>query len=105
MRVVTRAEVEAAAAAGIGLAVDDDTLVTPLARDRAAVLGVAFDETTTGSEPSHKPGLHRLVKESKVRMIARRALLKTGRDLSGLEDLVTAVMLRVEHSCGCEGES
>lgn len=109
MRVVTRAEVEAAAASGASLAIDATTLVTPLARDRATVLGVSLEETTGDAgyigEPDNKPSVHRLVKQSQVRTIARRTLLQSGRGLAGLDDLVEQVMRRVEDNCGCEGKS
>ncbi len=110
-RVVTAAEVEAAASSGASIVVDDTTLVTPLARDRAAVLGVSLggDPVPSGpAEPagsaptSSGPDIERLILESRVRTVARRTLLAHGRDLSGLEELVEAVMTKLGCGCDCE---
>ncbi len=116
-RVVTAAEVEAVSAEGRReLAVSDEDIVTPLARDRAVALGVSLVvEALGGAAPSggataKRSGgsdLPRLVLESRARVMARRALLRRGGDLGRLEDVVSAVMSRLEGahshsgSCGC----
>lgn len=101
-RVITVHDVEAAAAEGRSLQADASTLVTPLARDRAVVLGVAI-ERQAGAAVSSRPAQETktLVLESKVRTIARRMLLREGRDLTALEDIVAAVMDRLGRDCGC----
>ena len=107
-RVVTAAEVEAAAASGASIVVDEETVVTPLARDRAAVLGVSLGGEPAATTPaaqtrgSSGTDVERLILESRVRMVARRALLARGRDLSGLDDLVEAVMAKLTCGCSCE---
>jgi len=109
-RVVTAAEVEAAAQEGASLLIDDDTIVTPLARDRAEALGVSLGGASAAAVASRRdvastPGpvdVKRLVLESRVRMLARRKLLARGEGLAGLEDLVAAVMERLGCGCGCE---
>lgn len=104
-RVVTASEVEAAATSGSSILIDDQTLVTPLARDRAAVLGVSLgrEETSeTDSGPSGGSAVERLRLESRVRIAARRALLARGRSLAGLDELVEAVMEKLTCDCGCE---
>lgn len=126
-RVLTAADVEAAASNGDkSIAVDDEVLVTPLARDRAVALGVSIADGTRLNEPSTGAGVvarqgaparfprptaakdvdvARLVLESRIRIVARRALLRNGRDLYGLEDLVRAVLARLSQEssqgCGC----
>jgi hypothetical protein len=118
-RVVTVAHVEVAAQGDRRIAVGDGTIVTPLARDRAVVLGVDIDgvaapDGATGSRPgpgSPDPRARALIVESRVRVLARRALLRRGRSLAGLDDLVAAVLERLAHddleTCGCprEGET
>ncbi|GEM_PF-2907563 len=111
-RVVTVADVEAAAEAGSSLVVDDHTIVTPLARDRAAALGVSLGGASTSAgmaeskraAPSGAGGgdVRRLALESRVRIVARRMLLARGEGLGGLEELVAAVMARLGCGCGCE---
>lgn len=115
-RVVTAGEVEAASAEGRReLAVSDEDIVTPLARDRAVALGVSLVAEAMGgaapgggATPKRAGGsdLPRLVLESRARVMARRALLRRGGDLGRLEDVVSAVMSRLEgghhaESCGC----
>ena len=101
-RVITVHDVEAAAAEGRTLEADASTLVTPLARDRAAVLGVAIEHKAGAAAPSTSAKETKtLVLESKVRSIARRMLLREGRDLADLEEVVAAVMDRLGHQCEC----
>jgi hypothetical protein len=127
-RVLTAADVEAAASNGDkSIAVADGVLVTPLARDRAVALGVSIaDGTRLANGPSTGEGViarreaparspqataakdldvARLVLESRIRIVARRALLRNGRDLSGLEEVVRAVLARLSEEssqgCGC----
>ncbi len=129
-RILTAAQVEAAALEGRReLIVPNGAVVTPLAKDRAVALGVALmgEVTTSLSAPDgagaptpggeglrlsrrrrgSAPDLDRLVLESKVRILARRALLRGGHGLGEVEDLVTAVMMRLyagdrpEPACGC----
>lgn len=124
-RVITAAEVEAVVRNGDRqLAPGDGALVTSLARDRAAALGVAIlDGQVTGSPSPAPPAeaevppapritgwseldVNRLALESKVRVVARRALLRAGRGLAELESIVAAVLGRLEDEagpgCGCE---
>jgi hypothetical protein len=125
-RILTAGDVEAAASNGDkSIAVADGVLVTPLARDRAVALGVIIADGTrlahgprTGAgvaarreAPARSPrataakdlDVARLVLESRIRTVARRALLRNERDLSGLEDVVRAVLARLsqESSQGC----
>ena len=101
-RVITVHDVEAAAAEGRTLEADASTLVTPLARDRAVVLGVTIEHRAGAAVPSTaSKETKTLVLESKVRTIARRMLLRQGRDLADLEEIVAAVMDRLGHRCEC----
>ncbi len=120
-RVVTAAQVEAAAQNGSRKVVElrPDSLVTPLAWDRARVLGVSIVDgngrvaaplpssngdggrrVTGGAWEPEAPGidLARLKLESHVRAIARRVLLRTDSGLDRLEWLVAEVMDRL--GCG-----
>lgn len=102
-RVITAGNVEAAAKSGQQILVDATTIVTPLARDRAQVLGVRF-EARAGDDQGREDGdidLPRLVLESKVRMVARRLLLRAGENPAQLEEVVAAVMRRLDGDCGC----
>jgi hypothetical protein len=102
-RVIAAAEVEAAAGGDKSVRVEAGAMVTPLARDRAAVLGVRILEGV--SAPAEKAHSNILVLESKVRVAARRALLRSGRGLGDLEDLVAQVMRRLGGGacdCGCK---
>ncbi len=119
VRVLTAGQVDAAAQAGVReLAVEPGTLVTPLARDRAAALGVTIRDGPGPTDGGSPPGrelrrrgrsgvdLDRLVLESRVRILARRALLRRGQGLGALEDLVAAVMTRLYsevEACPCGG--
>lgn len=119
MRVITVSDVEAAAGNGHkDIVPSDPVLVTPLARDRAAVLGVrivdgpyaAHDAPATEAanegvangrrRPPAPADVGRLVLESKVRTITRRLLLRRGHGFTELEDIVAAVMSRLEGSGG-----
>ena len=119
--VLTAREVEAAAQAGTRtLAVEAGTVVTPLARDRAAALGLSISDAgpapAHGAEPGTPPpgsgparrgrsggaDLDRLVLESRVRVVARRVLLRRGLGLGALDDLVAAVIARLS---GAEGRA
>jgi hypothetical protein len=126
-RVITAAEVEAAAANGNRqLVTENGALLTPLARDRAAAVGLAIVDGPApvgpgGVQPSTRgprPGrataspeldVKRLAVESKVRVAARRVLLRAGRSPGELEDVVQAVMRRLDAEaggaggCGCAG--
>lgn len=124
--IVTAAQVEAAFSEGRRqLLIADGTIVTPFARDRADALGVTLAgvgsrgaaEGSSGSEGSAprqgrrggRREVERLALESEVRIIARRALLRQDRGLGQLDDLVAAVMARLEPNgqsgaaCGCDG--
>jgi hypothetical protein len=118
--VLTARDVEAVAAQGRReCAVASGTIITPLARDRAAALGVILSESAAtasgddgGSARFRGQGIlqvngERLALESRIRVVARRALLSRGRSLDGLEDLVAAVRDRLgavgEGGCGCGG--
>jgi hypothetical protein len=113
VRVLTAVEVEAAAGGGAReVQVPPGTIVTPLARDRAAALGVVLVDGT-GPGPSTPPpapegrrrgrggvDVERLALESRVRILARRALLRRGQGLAQLEELVQAVMRRLSPEGG-----
>jgi hypothetical protein len=117
VRVLTAVEVEAAAGGGAReVRVPPGTIVTPLARDRAAALGVVLVDGT-GPGPSTPPpapppapegrrrgrggvDVERLALESRVRILARRALLRRGQGLAQLEELVAAVMRRLSPEGG-----
>jgi hypothetical protein len=126
-QVITAAEVEAALANGNRQLVSENgALITPLARDRADAVGLAIvDGQAPGGTGDAQPGplaprparataspeldVKRLVVESKVRVAARRVLLRTGRSPGELENVVQAVMRRLEAEageavgCGCVG--
>jgi hypothetical protein len=125
-QVITAAEVEAAVANGSRqLVPENGALFTPLARDRAAALGMTILDGqppdrrgTVRSQTVPPPAVRttatpeldvkRLAVESKVRVVARRVLLRTGRGPGELESLVAAVMRRLDAEageaggCGCE---
>jgi len=122
--VLTASQVEAAAKAGqADLRVPAGTIVTPLAKDRAQVLGLLLvpcgvgvasaGDAPAGRVPRRRAeseiDVERLVIESKVRVVVRRVLLGQGRGVAELEDVVTAVMARLRPAertgaaCGCEG--
>ncbi|HXF73561.1 MAG TPA: hypothetical protein VNO79_13265 [Actinomycetota bacterium] len=127
--VLTAREVEAAAQAGTRtLAVEPGTVVTPLARDRAAALGLSISDAgpapaAHGVDPGTPPpgtglarrgrsggaDLDRLVLESRVRVVARRVLLRRGLGLGALEELVAAVIARLSApeggACPCGREA
>jgi hypothetical protein len=101
-RVITSGDVEAAARSGRDLVVDGTTLLTPLARDRAQALGVRIEEMqASGPTPEGGVQVPRLVLESKVRVVARRLLLRSGASPAQLEEVVVAVMRRLDGECGC----
>lgn len=105
-RLVTAKDVEAAAGSGDRhLAVDAGDLVTPLARDRAAALGVTMENQGAPAQPpaagEEAVNVARLAAESRVRVVARRHLLRTGRSLDELEAVVAAVIDRIKASGGC----
>lgn len=126
-QVITAADVEAAVANGNRqLVAENGALLTPLARDRAAAVGLAIvDGQAAGGTGDAQPGplaprpvrataspeldIKRLAVESKVRVAARRVLLRTGRSPAELENVVQAVMRRLEAEageaggCGCVG--
>lgn len=104
-RVITASEVEAAAVSGERIVLTSDTIVTPLARDRARALGVAIAASPGGPQPASKPDSNHLVLESRVRMVARRVLLRSGRSLDQLEQVVGSVLQGLDHECdcGCKG--
>lgn len=125
-RVLTVRDVEAFDADGNGghrqLVVGDGTLVTPLARDRAAALGVEIvsgnghrsapvvgpgrGEPPAAASPVSGDRLARLRAESVVRSVARQVLLRQGLGLGRLEDVVASVMERLSKpatACGCAG--
>ena len=118
-RILTAADVEAAAQQQLrSLAVPADTIVTPLALDRARVLRVGLGEPASDSgeaspmsaRPSRRSqmavggasaaDIAWLIVESRVRTIARRLLLREYRNLALLEDVVDDVMSRLQHSAG-----
>jgi hypothetical protein len=122
--ILTASQVEGAAKAGqADLRVPAGTIVTPLAKDRAQVLGLllvpcALGVTSAGDalagrvprrRAESQMDVERLVIESKVRVVVRRVLLGQGRGVAELEGLVTAVMARLRPAeptgaaCGCEG--
>jgi hypothetical protein len=104
-RVITAADVEAAARGDKSLSVEGGAIVTPLARDRASVLGVRVLEGVSPPGEKTAPHSSSLVLESKVRVAARRALLRSGRGLGELEDVVAQVMRRLGGGtcdCGCK---
>ena len=122
--VLTASQVEAAAKAGQAeLRLPAGTIVTPLAKDRAQVLGLLLVSGNVGvssaggapaeRSPRRRPGseldVERLVVESKVRVVVRRTLLARGRGVGELDDVVAAVMTRLRPAertgaaCGCEG--
>ncbi len=128
VRVLTAREVEAAAQGGAReLAVEPGTVVTPLARDRAAALGVEIRDAAGpaggGAPPPPGPGergrrrgpgepdVERLALESRVRIVARRVLLRRGEGLGALEELVAAVVARLSgpaadgRACPCGREA
>jgi hypothetical protein len=125
-RVLAAAEVEAAANGRGEITVNDSVLVTPLARDRATALGVRLVDSSGGRPGRRSPGpsppdpsgvagiatvtggrngeltaddLARLRAESAVRSVARRVLLRQGVGLARLEDVVAAVLARLQ-TCG-----
>lgn len=120
--VLTAAQIEAAAQEGSReLPVADGTVVTPLARDRAVALGVALvpGATSATADASREHGLlpprrggdsrvARLALESRVRILARRTLLRRGAGLARLEDVVAAVLARLAEQegarCDCDGD-
>jgi hypothetical protein len=130
-RILAAAEVEAAANGHGEITLNDGVLVTPLARDRAAALGVRLVEGPHGRANSYRPPgprppgtsgvavmataisegngtmhadhLARLRAESAVRSAARRVLLRQGAGLAGLEDVMRAVLARLEVGGGRPG--
>jgi hypothetical protein len=117
-QVLTAKEIEAAAVASDGdrrILVADGVLVTPLARDRAAALGVtlvsgnghgtiaASARTPAPPAPMATNGdtLARLRAESVVRSVTRQVLLREGLGLGPLEEVVGAVLDRLRSSAGC----
>jgi len=123
-RVLTAAQIEAAAQEGWReLAVADGTVVTPLARDRAVALGLALvsavasgavgapaedDLPSSGRRSGGGTRVERLALESRVRILARRTLLRQGAGLARLEDVVASVLARLSEQegagCGCDGD-
>lgn len=122
--VLTASQVEEAAKAGEAeLRFAVGTIVTPLAKDRAEVLGLllvpgAVGVASVGGAPAERApwrragselDVERLVVESKVRVVVRRTLLARGRGVGELDDVVAAVMARLRPTerpgaaCGCEG--
>jgi hypothetical protein len=118
-RILTAADVEAAAQQQLrSLAVPADTIVTPLALDRARALRVGLGEpaSDSGGAPPAPPRPSRrsqttlggasaadiawLVVESRVRTIARRLILREYRNLALLDDVVDDVMSRLQDSAG-----
>jgi hypothetical protein len=119
-QILTAKEIEAAAVAADGdrrLSVADGVLVTPLARDRAAALGVTLvsgngrSVSVAASSPpamANGGGLAQLRAESVVRSITRQVLLREGLGLGNLEEIVAAVLARLRNAtgqqgCGCGG--
>jgi hypothetical protein len=114
-RVLTAKDVEAAASGSDGhrqVVVGNGTLITPLARDRAAALGVALvagndsPAAPTPAAPVAGDGLAQLRAESLLRSVARQVLLREGLGLGGLEEVVAAVKARLTEpasACGCAG--
>jgi hypothetical protein len=120
-QVLTAKEIEAVAVAADGdrrLTVADGVLVTPLARDRAAALGVTLvsgngrAQATGAGAPApataNGGGLARLRAESVVRSVTRQVLLREGLGLGELESIVAAVLERLRDpssgdGCGCGG--
>jgi hypothetical protein len=117
--VLTARDVEAAAQAGrSSCAVPTGTIVTPLAKDRAAALGVVLSEPAPAVRNDGGMGrprsrgivqvnVERLALESRIRVVVRRVLLRRGLSLDGVEDLVAAVMARLgsvgDPGCACGG--
>lgn len=117
--VVTARDVEAVAReGGKELVVADAAIVTPLAKDRAVALGVVLVRQATCPAPRvHHPdrcasagaavrgdeGVRRLALESRVRIVARRTLLRRDGGLARLEDVVAAVLARVADDAGAAG--
>jgi hypothetical protein len=103
--VLAAAEVEAAANGRGEITLNDSVLVTPLARDRATALGVRLVDSSGGRPDRRSNGeltaddLARLRAESAVRSVARRVLLRQGVGLARLEDVVAAVLARLQ-TCG-----
>lgn len=128
--VLTAADVEAAANGSRRIELDEGMVVTPLARDRAGSLDVLIIDRNgqllasgaapgrgqgNGSTPAPAPAtstpadhLARLRLESVVRTTARRVLLGQGMRLDLLEEVVAAVLVRLDQSaqarCSCNGQ-
>jgi hypothetical protein len=123
-QVLTAKDIEATAVAANGdrrLAVAEGVLVTPLARDRAAALGVTLVSANgrgpsigggpmqaQAQTPSNGGDLARLRAESVVRSVTRQVMLREGLGLGGLEPIVAAVLARLRAptagcGCGCDG--
>jgi hypothetical protein len=98
-QVITAADVEAAAGGGKSLQVEAGAMITALARDRAAELGVSISEAApTAVSVSTNPALL-----AKVRSVTRQALLRSGRGLGDLDSVVSEVMRRLDGcDCGCK---
>jgi hypothetical protein len=112
--VVTAAAVEDAARTGQAqLDVPADAILTPLARDRAAALGVSLNGHGNGAGmaapvTAAAVDVGQLVLESRVRMVTRRVLLRADQGLSDYETIVTAVLRALAQEagkpCACSGK-
>lgn len=96
-KVISANEVEAAAEAGHSeLTVSGGAVVTPLARERAAALGVNLVTTTVRARTADRQTL-----EDKAREVSRRVIAAHGGDPGMLEDVVKTVLKRMSGDCPC----
>jgi hypothetical protein len=98
-RVISADEVEAAASDAAEFEVPAGALVTPLARQRAAELGVAL-VTGTAAASASQPG-SRVAMEAKARELAESAVAARGGGPSQVDELVAAVMRLLAEDCRC----
>jgi len=100
-RIVSAADVEAAAAAGRDrITVPAGGRATPLAVDRAAELGVRLEQAAARPAPGGRERAEGL--ETTVRTLVRRVMARIGADPAAEDRVVTAVLRRLgEHECAC----
>jgi len=99
--VISGEQIEAAAEMGRSeLVIPAGALITPLAHERAAALGISLSSSVA---PDRHAGhaARRAATQAKAREIVARVVADRGGDPSMVDDMVKTVMERMSSSCKC----
>lgn len=100
-QLVSGEQVEAAAAMGHSeLSIPVGAVITPLARERAEALGVAFSSSVKSAQAAGHAA-KRAAMEAKAREIVARVVADQGGDPSMVDDMVKTVLQRMSRDCKC----